>query len=92
VRTASRRALTCPGNALCLATNSLKKHAETKLKPSCSPSNLHLCDDAKKAEVLVSAECPVCMSVCVQSPQSPLVSVRAHVVRCKLAAAAEETE
>ena len=31
--------------------NSLKKHADTKLKPSCSPSNLHLCDDAKKAEV-----------------------------------------
>lgn len=30
---------------------SLKKHAETKLKPSCSPSNLHLCDDAKKAEI-----------------------------------------
>ena len=92
MRTASRRALTCPGNALCLATHSLKKHAETKLKPSCSPSNLHLCDDTKKAEVLVSAECPVCMSVCVQSPQSPLVSVRAHVVCCKLAAAAEETE
>jgi len=31
--------------------DSLKKHAETKLKPSCSPSNLHLCDDAKKAEI-----------------------------------------
>merc|ERR1712205_49175 len=30
---------------------SLKKHAETKLKPSCSPTNLHLCDDAKKAEI-----------------------------------------
>ena len=33
--------------------DSLKKHAETKLKPSCSPTNLHLCDDAKKAEVFV---------------------------------------
>ena len=31
--------------------DSLKKHADTKLKPSCSPSNLHLCDDAKKAEI-----------------------------------------
>jgi len=31
--------------------DSLKKHAETKLKPSCSPTNLHLCDDAKKAEI-----------------------------------------
>jgi len=31
--------------------DSLKKHAETKLKPSCSPSNLDLCDDAKKAEI-----------------------------------------
>merc|ERR1712010_396359 len=29
----------------------LKKHAETKLKPSCSPTNLHLCDDAKKADL-----------------------------------------
>ena len=51
---------------MCLATNSLKKHAETKLKPSCSPSNLHLCDDAKKAEVLVCAPTRVCacMSEC----------------------------
>jgi len=32
--------------------DSLKKHAETKLKPSCSPSNLDLCDDAKKAEIV----------------------------------------
>ena len=31
--------------------DSLKKHAETKLTPSCSPSNLHLCDDAKNAEI-----------------------------------------
>ena len=31
--------------------NSLKKHADTKLKPSCSPSNLQLCDATKKAEV-----------------------------------------
>jgi len=31
--------------------DSLKKHADTKLKPSCSPSNLALCDDAKKAEI-----------------------------------------
>ena len=36
--------------------DSLKKHAETKLKPSCSPTNLHLCDDAKKAEVFVCAD------------------------------------
>ena len=63
---------------MCLATNSLKKHAETKLKPSCSPSNLHLCDDAKKAEVLVCAPSPVCMHV----------GVRAGVLRYKLAAAA----
>ena len=39
--------------------DSLKKHAETKLKPSCSPTNLHLCDDAKKAEVCA----PLCVRV-----------------------------
>jgi len=31
--------------------DSLKKHAEEKLKPSCSPSNLQLCDEVKKAEI-----------------------------------------
>jgi hypothetical protein len=31
--------------------DSLKKHADTKLKPSCSPSNLQLCDATKKAEI-----------------------------------------
>jgi len=31
--------------------DSLKKHADTKLKPSCSPSNLQLCDEDKKAEI-----------------------------------------
>jgi len=29
----------------------LKKFAEDKLKPMCSPSNLDLCDDDKKAEI-----------------------------------------
>jgi hypothetical protein len=29
----------------------LKMHAETKLVPSCSPANINLCDDAKKAEI-----------------------------------------
>jgi hypothetical protein len=47
------RALLTSEICVSLSTHSLKKHAETKLKPSCSPSNLHLCDDAKKAEVLV---------------------------------------
>jgi hypothetical protein len=31
--------------------SSLKKFAEEKLKPMCSPSNLDLCDDEKKAEI-----------------------------------------
>ena len=30
---------------------SLKKFAEEKLKPMCSPSNIDLCDDDKKAEI-----------------------------------------
>jgi Thioredoxin len=30
---------------------SLKKFAEEKLKPQCSPKNLDLCDDDKKAEI-----------------------------------------
>jgi len=30
---------------------SLKKFAEENLKPMCSPSNIDLCDDAKKAEI-----------------------------------------
>ena len=29
----------------------LKKFAEETLKPSCSPSNMDLCDDEKKAEI-----------------------------------------
>ena len=29
----------------------LKKHVETKLTPMCSPKNIDLCDDAKKAEI-----------------------------------------
>jgi hypothetical protein len=31
--------------------NSLKKFAEENLKPMCSPANLDLCDDEKKAEI-----------------------------------------
>jgi len=31
--------------------DSLKKHADEKLKPMCSPSNIDLCDDDKKAEI-----------------------------------------
>ena len=31
--------------------NSLKTFADENLKPMCSPSNLELCDDAKKAEI-----------------------------------------
>jgi hypothetical protein len=31
--------------------SSLKKFAEENLKPICSPSNLDLCDDEKKAEI-----------------------------------------
>jgi len=30
---------------------SLKTFAETNLKPMCSPSNIDLCDDAKKAQI-----------------------------------------
>jgi len=30
---------------------SLKKFAENNLKPMCSPSNIDLCDDAKKAQI-----------------------------------------
>merc|ERR1719464_861781 len=30
---------------------SLKKFADENLKPMCSPSNLDLCDDEKKAEI-----------------------------------------
>merc|ERR1712176_1392994 len=30
---------------------SLKKFADEKLKPMCSPSNIDLCDDDKKAEI-----------------------------------------
>lgn len=32
--------------------DSLKKFADENLKPSCSPKNLDLCDDAKKAEIV----------------------------------------
>jgi len=31
--------------------DSLKKHADENLKPMCSPTNIDLCDDAKKAEI-----------------------------------------
>merc|ERR1712050_104338 len=31
--------------------DALKKFAEENLKPMCSPSNLDLCDDEKKAEI-----------------------------------------
>lgn len=31
--------------------DSLKKFAEEKLKPMCSPTNIDLCDDEKKAEI-----------------------------------------
>jgi hypothetical protein len=31
--------------------DSLKKFAEENLKPMCSPKNIDLCDDAKKAEI-----------------------------------------
>jgi len=31
--------------------DALKKFAEENLKPMCSPSNIDLCDDAKKAEI-----------------------------------------
>jgi hypothetical protein len=31
--------------------DSLKKFADENLKPTCSPSNLDLCDDEKKAEI-----------------------------------------
>ena len=79
MRTAFRRALTCPGNALCLASNSLKKHAETKLKPSCSPSNLHLCDDAKKAEVLV-LKSVLCACQCACRVRRVLLSVCVHML------------
>jgi len=86
VRTTFGRALTCTGNALCLATNSLKKHAETKLKPSCSPSNLHLCDDAKKAEVLVCAVSCVHVRVRAESAESSCQCARTccelHASRC----------
>jgi len=34
----------------------LKKHVEEKLVPSCSPSNLDLCDDEKKAEIQVFSD------------------------------------
>jgi hypothetical protein len=32
--------------------DSLKKFADANLKPTCSPKNLDLCDDAKKAEIV----------------------------------------
>merc|ERR1712100_401776 len=31
--------------------DALKKHADENLKPMCSPSNIDLCDDDKKAEI-----------------------------------------
>jgi len=31
--------------------DALKAHVETKLVPSCSPANIDLCDDEKKAEI-----------------------------------------
>jgi protein disulfide-isomerase-like protein len=31
--------------------SALKAHAETKLVPSCSPANIGLCDDEKKADI-----------------------------------------
>ena len=37
---------------------SLKKHVETKLVPSCSPANIDLCDDEKKAEITKFQEMP----------------------------------
>jgi len=30
---------------------SMQEHAQTKLVPSCSPANIDLCDDEKKAEI-----------------------------------------
>lgn len=38
---------------------SLKKFAEEKLVPMCSPKNLELCDDAKKAEIAKFSEMPL---------------------------------
>jgi len=32
--------------------DSLKKFADANLKPTCSPKNLDLCDDGKKAEIV----------------------------------------
>ena len=36
----------------------LKKHVEEKLVPACSPMNIDLCDDAKKAEIKKFQEMP----------------------------------
>ena len=38
--------------------DSLKKHIEEKLVPNCSPINIDLCDDAKKAEIKRFQEMP----------------------------------
>lgn len=37
----------------------LKKFAEENLKPMCSPKNIDLCDDEKKADIKVCACCLV---------------------------------
>merc|ERR1712072_1677520 len=37
--------------------DALKKFADENLKPMCSPSNLDLCDDEKKAEIELSWPC-----------------------------------
>jgi len=38
--------------------DALKKHVDTKLVPSCSPANIDLCDEEKKAEIAKFAAMP----------------------------------
>lgn len=38
--------------------DALKKHVEEKLVPSCSPANIDLCDEEKKAEIAKFAAMP----------------------------------
>merc|ERR1711862_541695 len=38
--------------------DSLKKFAEESLKPLCSPSNIDLCDEAKKSEIIALQALP----------------------------------
>jgi len=38
--------------------DALKKHADTKLVASCSPANIDLCDEEKKAEIAKFQEMP----------------------------------